>query len=205
MALDAAAWLLIWLDKFCNRNWVCWGWGWAGPHTICSIAHAWFSSLYTQTRTWILTFRLCTVLLGQSVRIEWPLKSVLILPGNVLVRCLLDLIWTNDMIILCGRIWEKGPLRAKCDFLAFFKCDHFKPSRAPGFRAIWSFYFTDPTLEATASQRHKMAIFKHDQHAHPTHTGSGRGRCSRMKENIHARFEVRSCYGSSNTVDAVFF
>ena len=52
--------------------------------------------------------------------------------------CLLDSRLWNDQTevvvlywIICGRIWEKGPYRAKCDFLLFFKPSPFQGDKSP--------------------------------------------------------------------------
>ncbi len=107
---------------------------------------------------------------------------------------------------------RKGPLRAKYFFCHFSNCHHSKTPRALGFwlglLAVWAFYFKDPTLEATVSllyratkDRHKTAI---DQHACPAHTGNGSGSKFAANvgwwKNIHARFEVHSCYGSRDII-----
>ena len=45
--------------------------------------------LYTQTQ--LLRFGLDTVVVVPSVRVEWTLRFFLILPGNILVHCLITL------------------------------------------------------------------------------------------------------------------
>ena len=119
-------------------------------------------------------------------------------------------------MIMCGRIWEKGPLRAKRVFLLFFKLSPFQGLKSPRLptwfigslglllhRSNVRSYSKPPVPSGEPpkwgiKRRFSNAI---DALARPAHTGCGRG--SRFAasvagwcKNIHARFEVHSCYGS---------
>ena len=115
--------------------------------------------------------------------------------------------------IICDRIWEKGPLHAKRDFLPFFKLSPFQGLKSPRLLA-WFISSLDLLLHRSnvrslskppvpSGEPPKWGIkwrFLNviDAHARPAHTGSGRD--SRFAvgwlKNIHARFEVHSCFGS---------
>ena len=67
---------------------------------------------------------------------------------------------------------KRGNFAQNTIFCHFSAYHHFKPVRALGFRlglqAVWTFYFTDPTLKARASpsgeppEGHKTAFFERD-------------------------------------------
>ena len=116
----------------------------------------------------------------------------------------------------CGRIWEKGPYRAKRNFLPFFKLSPFQGVKSPRIptwfmgslglvlhRSNVRSYSKPPVPSGEPpkwgiKRRFSNAIDARDR---PAHTGGGRdsrfaasvaGWCN----NIHTRFEVHSCYGS---------
>ena len=117
--------------------------------------------------------------------------------------------------IICDRIWEKGPFRAKCDFLPFFKLSPFQGLKSPRLLA-WFVSSMDLLLHRSnvrslskppvpsgkppkwgIKRRFSNAI---DARARPAHTGSGRGPRFAASvvgwlKNVHARFEVHSYYG----------
>ncbi|MCG8624031.1 MAG: hypothetical protein MJE68_18825, partial [Proteobacteria bacterium] len=57
--------------------------------------------------------------------------------------------------IIVSEFEKRGNFAQNAIFCHFLAYHHFKPVRALGFRldlqAVWTFYFTDPTLEARAS------------------------------------------------------
>ena len=121
-------------------------------------------------------------------------------------------IWSNN----CDRIWEKGPLRVKRDFLPFFKLLPFQGHKSPG-RLVWFIsslglllhrskvrsYSNPPILSGESpkcgiKQRFSNAI---DALTHLTHTGNGWGSeflasVAGWLKNVHAKVQVHSCYGS---------
>ena len=117
---------------------------------------------------------------------------------------------------LCDRIWEKGPFRAKRVFLPFFKLSPFQGLESPRLLA-WFISSLDLLLHRSnvrslskppvlSGEPPKWGIKRRfsnaiDVRGRPTHTGSGRGpqlapSVDGWLKNIHARFEVHSCYGS---------
>ena len=116
---------------------------------------------------------------------------------------------------ICDRIWEKGPYRAKRDFLPFFKLSPFQGLKSPRLLA-WFVSSLGLLLHRSnvrspskppvqSSEPPKQGIKRRfsnaiDARARPAHTGNWRGSwfaASRVGwwKNIHARFEVHSCYG----------
>ena len=117
--------------------------------------------------------------------------------------------------ILCDRIWEKGALRAKRDFLSLFNLPPFQGSESLGLQT-WFVNSLDLLLRRSnvrnlskppvpsgdppkrgIKQRISNAI---DVAARPAHTGSGRNPRFAVSvvgwwKNIHTRFKVHSCYG----------
>ena len=116
-------------------------------------------------------------------------------------------------LAICDRIWEKGALRTKHDFLQLFNLPPFQGSGSPRLQT-WFVSSLGLLLHrsnvrslskppAPSGEPPKRAIKWRFSNAigRPTHTGSGRS--SRFAasvvgwwKNIHARFEVHSCYGS---------
>ena len=116
----------------------------------------------------------------------------------------------------CDRIWEKGALRAKRVFLPFFKLSPFQGLKSPRLLA-WFIsslglllhrsnvrsYSKPPVPSGEPPKRGIKRPFSNaiDALARPAHTGSGRGSEFAASvvgwwKNIHARFQVHSCYGS---------
>ena len=119
---------------------------------------------------------------------------------------------------ICGRIWEKGPYRAKREFLPFFKLSPFKGLKSPRLptwfvgslglllhRSNVRSLGKPPVSSGEPSKQGIKRRFSNaiDTRARPAHTGSGRGSqlvasVARWWNNIHAKFEVHSCCGSKD-------
>ena len=121
-------------------------------------------------------------------------------------------------IYMCNKIWEKGPYRAKRNFLPFFKLSPFQGLKSPRLLLLaWFVSSLDLLLHRSnirnlskspvqSSEPPKQGIkwlFSNmiDAHARPAHTGNGRGSQFAASvvgwwKNIHGKFQVRSCYGS---------
>ena len=117
---------------------------------------------------------------------------------------------------ICDRIWEKGALRAKRDFLSLFNLPPFQGSESLGLqtwfvsslglllhRSNVRTLSKPPVPSGEPPKRGIKRRFSNaiDAAAHPAHAGSWRD--SRFAasvvgwwKNIHTRFEVHSCYGS---------
>ena len=118
--------------------------------------------------------------------------------------------------IICDRIWEKGPYHAKRDFLPFFKLPPFQGLKSP--RLLTWFVGSLGLLLHRSNVRRlgkppvpsgeppKWGIKRRfsnviDARARPAHTGNGQGSqlvasVAGWWNNIHAKFEIHSCYGS---------
>ena len=111
---------------------------------------------------------------------------------------------------ICDRIWEKGALRAKRDFLSS-TYHHFKAVKALGFRldllAVWTFYFKNPEQASCPEQwatkeGHKAAIFECDRHSRlprPYRKWAGSAiwsKCSRMMKEYSYQVWSHSCNSS---------
>ena len=120
------------------------------------------------------------------------------------------------VVLNCDRIWEKGPLRAKRDFLLFFKLSPFQGLKSPRLqtwfvgsldlllhRSNVRSYSNPPVSSGELSKWGIKRWFSNaiDVLARYAHTGSGRSPLFAASvvgwwKNIHTRFEVHSCYGS---------
>ena len=122
----------------------------------------------------------------------------------------------QGLLIICGTIWEKGPLCAERVFLLFFKLSPFQGLKRPRLPT----WFTGslglllhrsnvrslsrppvPSGEPPKWGIKRRFLNAIDALTCPAHTGCGRS--SRFAasvvgwcKNIRARFEVHSCYGS---------
>ena len=114
------------------------------------------------------------------------------------------------------RIWEKGALRAKCNFLSLFNLPPLQGSESLGLQT-WLVSSLDLLLHRSnvrtpskppvpSSESPKRGIKRRfsnviDAGARPAHTGSERGPQFAASvvgwwKNIRARFGVHSCYSS---------
>ena len=119
-------------------------------------------------------------------------------------------------IYICDRIWEKGPLRAKRDFLPFFKLSPFQGLKSPrlltwfigsiGLLLHRSNVKSYSKASVPSGEPPKWGIKRRfsnaiDAAARPAHTGNGRGSeflasVAGWWKNIHTKVQVHSCYGS---------